>query len=405
MYDVIIAGAGPAGASAAYFLGQAGRKVLVLEKEVLPRYKACGGGVSLRFLQSQFPFSFDEVIEQRVCSMSYIYNHRTVTIPCQDGGLVMVMRARLDAFILSKAAVEVKENSPIRKVVESGDHVQVETVQGEVYEARYLIGADGANSVTAHTVGKEKSRDAFPAIEAEVTAAAEVQARFAGNPTFIFKQIKWGYLWVFPKADHLSVGIAAINPGRGVLQTTLKRVMNSYGISLENVPLRGHLVPYSPINARISTSHILLAGDAAGLVDPLSGEGIRPAIISGRLAAEAILSGHPEKYSLKVKQKIGYEHVLSLFAAKIFYRLPGACLRLGAPNPFTTRAIMDVMAGGSGGFSVMLWAILSLPIYLLVEAIAGLAGLFGGAKSREKVRQTVYYGRRYQQLVSSDQMS
>ncbi|HMD88319.1 MAG TPA: hypothetical protein VKF38_04070, partial [Anaerolineaceae bacterium] len=59
----------------------------------------------------------------------------------------------------------------------------------------------------------------------------------------------------------------------------------------------------------------------------------------------------------------------------------------------------------SGGFSVMLWAILSLPIYLLVEAIAALAGLFGGAKSREKVRQTVYYGRRYQQLVSSDQMS
>ena len=392
MYDVIIAGAGPAGASAAYFLGKAGRKVLVLEKEKLPRYKACGGGVSLRFLQSQFPFPFDEVIEDRVCSMSYAYNNHTVTVPCQGGGLVMVMRERLDAYILSQASVEVRENSPIRKVVENGNCVRVETASGEIYEADYLIGADGANSVAAHAVGREKGRDAFPAIEAEVTASKEVLARFAGNPTFIFKEIKWGYLWVFPKADHLSVGVAAVNPGRGVLQATLNRVMASYGISLENVPLRGHLVPYSPINARIATARILLTGDAAGLVDPLSGEGIRPAILSGRLAAEAILTGHPESYSQKVKQKIGYEHALSLFAAKIFYRLPGPCLRLGAPNPFTTRAIMNVMAGGAGGFSIMLLAILSLPVYLLVEGVAAMAGWFGGPARREKLRQAVYYG-------------
>ncbi|MDR3575573.1 MAG: geranylgeranyl reductase family protein [Anaerolineaceae bacterium] len=392
MYDVIIAGAGPAGASAAYFLGQAGRKVLVLEKEKLPRYKACGGGVSLRFLQSQFPFAFEGVIEDRVCSMSYTYNNHTVTIPCKNGGLVMVMREHLDAYILSQAGVEVKENSAIRKVVEREDCVSVETAQGEVFEGLYLIGADGANSVAAHAVGREKGRDAFPAIEAEVKASPEVLARFAGNPTFIFKQIHWGYLWVFPKSDHLSVGVAAVNPGRGVLQATLERVMNSYGISLENVPLRGHLVPYSPFNARISTRRILLAGDAAGLVDPLSGEGIRPAILSGRLAAEAILAGHPESYSKKVKQKIGFEHALSLFAAKIFYRLPGVCLRLGAPNPFTTRAIMNVMAGGSGGFTVMLLAILSLPVYLLVEGAARLAGLLGGPPRREKFRQAVYQG-------------
>jgi len=392
MYDVIIAGAGPAGASAAYFLGRAGRKILVLEKEKLPRYKACGGGVSLRFLQSQFPFPFDEIIEDRVCSMSYIFNNRTVTIPCKDGGLVMVMRAHLDSYILSQAAVEVKENSPVRKVIENSDCVRVETSQGEVFEAHYMIGADGANSVVAHTIGKEKGRDAFPAIEAEVTAPPEVLARFAGNPTFIFKQIQWGYLWVFPKADHLSVGIAAVNPGRGVLQATLNRVMNSYGISLENVSLRGHLVPYSPVNTRISTARILLAGDAAGLVDPLSGEGIRPAILSGRFAAEAILAGQPEKYGPKVKRKIGYEHVLSLYAAKIFYRLPGVCLRLGAPNPFTTRAIMEVMAGSSGSFNVMLLAILSLPVYLSVETLAALAGVLGGPVRREKVRQVVYYG-------------
>ncbi len=392
MYDVIIAGSGPAGASAAYFLGRAGRKVLVLEKEKLPRYKACGGGVSLRFLQSQFPFPFDEVIEDRVCSMSYVYNNHTVTIPCKGGGLVMVMRERLDSYILSQAGVEVKENTPIRKVAETSDRVRVETADGQVYEASYLIGADGANSVAAHAVGREKGRDAFPAIEAEVTAPEEVLARFAGNPTFIFKQISWGYLWVFPKADHLSVGVAAVNPGRGVLQATLNRVMNSYGISLENVPLRGHLVPYSPINTRISTARILLAGDAAGLVDPLSGEGIRPAILSGRLAAEVILAGHPEKYGTLIKRKIGYEHRLSLFAAKIFYRLPGVCLRLGAPNPFTTRAIMDVMAGGSGGFSVMLLAILSLPVYLLIEGAAWLVGILGGPVRRQKMRQAVYYG-------------
>jgi geranylgeranyl reductase family protein len=391
-YDVIIAGAGPAGATAAYFLGEAGKSVLVLEKEKLPRYKACGGGVSIRFLQSVFPFSFEPVVESRVSKVSYAFDGRTVTIPCEGGGLAMVMREELDSYILSHAKVEVKDGTAIRKVEETGLGVAVETRDDKRYEAQYLIGADGTNSVVAHYVDTQRIRRNFPAIEVEVPVSAELMARYRDRPLFIFNKIRWGYLWIFPKAEHLSVGVATLHPKPGQLQDILKRVMAEYGINVDKAPLHGHLLPLYTPNQPVMTRRILLAGDAAGLADPLSGEGIRPAIRSGRLAAEAILSGKVDGYAAQVRRTFGVDQRFSLLAGKIFYRLEKLCLILGAPNPYTTHAIMDVLAGEAGGFWVMGWAIISLPAYILVEAAAGLAQLFKGAQSAERFRRWAYRG-------------
>src|SRR5512141_2912954 len=164
--DVIIAGGGPAGASAAFFLGQAGKRVLLLEKERIPRYKTCGGAVSARFLQ-QFPFSFEPVIQSRVSAISYALHDDMVTIPLRDSALCMVMRSEFDAFFLEHVQAEVRSGVAVKTVEEHSHGVSVTTSTGERFEADYLIAADGANSTIARALGLRERRLLAAAIEIE----------------------------------------------------------------------------------------------------------------------------------------------------------------------------------------------------------------------------------------------
>ena len=392
VYDVIVIGAGPGGATAAYFLGEAGQRVLVLEKSRLPRYKACGGGLSLRMLDKLFPFSFEAVIEDRVRTATFALGRREIRVPLPDGGLATVMRDRFDAHILSHAKAEVRSGAAVRGVIESEDHVMVQAADGATYVGRFLIGADGANSVVARDLGLRRRRTQGAAIEAEVPVAPEVMARFGGNMTFILGEICHGYLWIFPKADHLSVGIGAWRPKPGELQATLARVMARYGITLDKNLLRGHPLPFYSHREPISTSRALLVGDAAGLIDPLTGEGIRLAIKSGRLAAQTILAGRPDQYPELIYRQIGMCHLWGLGLAYVFYLFQPAFFYLGVLNPLAASAFADMLADRADYPAAILTLIGSLPIALLTEGVAALAGLLGGQERRERIRSFVYSG-------------
>jgi len=270
-YDIIVVGAGPGGATAAYFLGEAGKRVLVLEKEYLPRYKPCGGGLSLRMLEAMFPFTFEPVIETQVKTVAFALGRREITLSVPARSVAMVMRDKFDAHLLAHARAEVRQGIAVRRVTETMDRVIVETSDGAVLEGRYLIGADGAKSVVARDLELRRGRVMGAAIEAEVPASQEIMERFGSEMVLILGEVKYGYLWIFPKADHLSVGIGALHPKPGELQETLARVMARYGIRIDRTMLHGHPLPLYTHREPISTARALLVGDAAGLMDPLTG--------------------------------------------------------------------------------------------------------------------------------------
>lgn len=369
IYDVIIAGAGPAGSTAAFILGEAGWNVLVLEKEKLPRYKACGGGISGHLLE-QFPFSFENIIESKVKQVTYVLGKDEMSLALPDKSIFMVMRDNFDAYILKHASAKICTGSPVRTVEEMDDRVVVTTRSGERYEGRYLIGADGANSIVARSVGLRKKRRPPGAIEVEATVSPEVMERFRDHPMFVFGEIRLGYLWVFPKDDHLSVGIGSLGPKPGEMQSVLRKVMARFGIAIDGQQMHGHPLPIYLGHEKLSTRRVLLAGDAAGLVDPLTGEGIRLAVYSGKLAAQTLLSGHPERYSSQIFWKIGVSHLFAIPLALVFYLLPELCFALGVYNPYATKAFIGMLSGRLNYPQVIFRLFTTLPIHLVRESLA-----------------------------------
>src|SRR6188474_3469496 len=258
LYDTLIIGAGPGGATAAYFLAEAGQRVLLIERGVPPRYKACGGGLSALMLESIFPFSFESVIETQVKTITWDYKDRSVEVPAPAQAVRTGMRAEFDAHLLRHTRAEVRTGDAVRKVTELADRVQVETAGGEVFEGRYLVGADGANSMVARAVGLRRGKSMAAALEAEVPITPETTRRFGHTLLFIMGDVRTGYAWVFPKAGYLSVGIMALHPRPGELQARLADVVKRYGLSLEGVPVKGHPIPLYLRREPIMTARTLL---------------------------------------------------------------------------------------------------------------------------------------------------
>jgi geranylgeranyl reductase family protein len=352
MYDVIVVGAGIGGAAAAYFLGRADQQVLVLDKEALPRYKACGGGVPKSVFR-RFPFPFDEVVESEIAAVRFSYSGRKeAAFPLPAKPVAMVMRDRFDAFVLSQARAEVRDSTTVVGVVEERDKVRVSTADGQELAARYLLGADGTNSVVARALGLRQRKVLGAAIEAEVQVNGRTLAEYAQTALFEFGAVPGGYLWIFPKKEHLSVGIAVFGKSRADLRGILRREMTRFGIELDGTPLHAYPLPVHWYHEGLATERTLLVGDAAGLVDPLLGEGIRYAVHSACLAAEAMAKDEVKAYTPGVQREIGAGLRRARWLARLFYGLPRLCFLLGVRNPRMVQIFADMLDEQASYFDI-----------------------------------------------------
>jgi len=159
---------------------------------------------------------------------------------------------------------------------------------------------------------------------------------------------------------------------------------------LDRVRLRGHPIPIYTQREAISTKRTLLTGDAAGLADPLSGEGIRFAIKSGRLAAESILSEHPERYAKALYRSIGINHLLTKLVSMSFYYFQEPFLFLGTPNPFSTHGVVEMLADRMTTTEFILLGFFTLPIFIGTELVAWCLRRLGQARLSNHLRTRIY---------------
>jgi flavin-dependent dehydrogenase len=207
----------------------------------------------------------------------------------------MTQRIRLDAHLAEHAAAagaELRDGTRVtgfREEEGGGGTLVVETAGGELGAAA-VIGADGVNGVTARSVGLDQPIVYGVALEGNVANGPARAGRYAGLAVIELGQIAGGYGWVFPKGDHVNVGVGGWEREGPNLREHLWRLCDEHGIARADVEsLRGYRLPLRRPGATPARGRIALVGDAAGLVDPLSGDGMYEAFVSSRLAADETL--------------------------------------------------------------------------------------------------------------------
>lgn len=329
-FDVAIIGSGPAGASAAFELSKSGISTVIIEKEILPRYKTCGGGLVYRGRKS-IPFDVSSVVEKEFYEVDTYFTKTNIKLTTKrDEPIIsMIMRDSFDNLIVEKA----KENGITllqnHKVIDItfGDIQTIHTSEGDI-QAKFIIAGDGALSPIAKLAGWKETRTVIPALEYEIEVPSADFERLSKNVRFDVDAIPYGYGWCFPKKNHLSIGVGVFIKTKQKID--LKKYYAEYlkilGIS-EILSEEGHgfVIPVSPRTDNFVQKNVFLIGDSAGFADPIVAEGISNAILSGVLAARSIAESKLDAvlaaklYQEKLEQGILPEIKTGVILSKFFY--------------------------------------------------------------------------------------
>lgn len=285
--DAIIVGAGPSGCAAAYDLACAGRSVLLLDHRAFPRVKPCGGGLTFKALRAlRYPVW---PVVRRVCARMRL--SRNLSDPRaligQRPFCAMTVRSEFDDFCLRRTlerGARFQRIGRLRSVSESDDRVTIETDAGS-WSAPYVIGADGVNSRARALMA---SRPVAPGPALAIETDVVVDAGTMPEMTFDFGVVPRGYGWLFPRDDHVNVGLYTMDGQVALTRALLRDYVEARLPGARVEKLVGYRMGIGGARWRPSSDRVLLVGDAAGLVEPLMGEGLAHAIESGQAAAAAI---------------------------------------------------------------------------------------------------------------------
>jgi len=328
-YDVVIVGGGPSGGMALYRLAKCGLKVALLERYILPRKKPCAGGLVKRAIDS-LPFSIEDVYERHCNTVDVQYDKgKIIRVNASYPIIITIKRDEFDLRIVSEAqrqGAHIYEGHRVEDIRILRDHVKIQTDK-EIFSCRFLIGADGALSLTRRKAGLHENRAFFPALVCHIEIRDRIKRLYEDRAVFDFYSAPYGYGWIFPKKDHLSVGLGVFRMRAVGLKDKLEQFIGRRGLLNGRCRwMKGAVLPILSTRAEVIKNRVLFVGDAAGLVDPVVGEGISLALRSGLIAADAIVKGEMEEeavgytYRRDFQQKILSQLKGGLAVSKLIYK-------------------------------------------------------------------------------------
>jgi len=350
-WDAIVVGAGPAGCAAGYDLAIAGRKVLLLDRAEFPRQKACAGGLTLKAVNA-LRYSIEPVVRQHVSHMRVERDaNRTIVLRRRSPYCVMTVRHELDDYCFHRtlaAGAEFRRIRAFTAITEDSSGVTV-TADGQVLKARFLIGADGVHSQVRQLTGGGAGWF-WRAFALEATVPLEDASE--QDLVFDFAPVRDGYGWIFPKGDHINIGLYSYAGDEKIDRARLAAyIRDRYG-DASATSVIGQYAGFGASRHEITTTRIFLVGDAGGFVDPLTGEGIYFAIASGQAVAAAIdseldLEAPAHLHFMQGTAKLRAELAISTSAARWFYgNLDQGCRLLSVP--LLRAAALNAFANGLG---------------------------------------------------------
>ena len=295
-YDVVVIGGGPSGATAAHDLACQGRKVLLIDKA--GRIKPCGGAIPPRLMRD-FDIPEQQLVAHATSARMIAPSDKIVDMPIEGGYVGLVERQTFDEWLRERARLSgaTRLTASFERIERDTDGTALvcyTTDSGVMHHvrARSIIGADGARSkVARQTV---KGADKIPCVFAyhEIIAIPKGGiAGFDGNRCDIYYQGHLSpdfYAWIFPHGDTASVGVGSAQKGFS-LRSAIKTLRASSGLAAcETLRTEGAPIPLKPLKKWDNGRDVIVAGDAAGVVAPSSGEGIYYAMVAGREAATAV---------------------------------------------------------------------------------------------------------------------
>ena len=376
--DLIVVGTGPAGATAAARLARAGLRVLMVDRCALPRQKPCGGGISTRAL-TRFPWlsaPLRQIPANRVSSL-YLEGPSGGVFRMQANGpaVILIRRVEFDYMLASlamQAGAELVAPAAVAQARQDADGVTLRTRDGRELRAPMVVAADGVNSVIARRLGLNRG---WPAARLaldmmEETPIATLRAAEPGTMSVFYGYGgAHGYGYIFPKCEHVNVGIGYLLPyfkaRAGLVPYDLQQRfvgdLRARGL-MDGASQRRHFTPFLiPIGGPLRTTargRVLLAGDAGGFVNGFSAEGIYYAMVTGELAADAILSARANgaidpararrAYVRAWKREIGAELRDSVLIQKYLFPNPARMdriVRAANTRPEFPRALVDLASG------------------------------------------------------------